>query len=97
MPSFRKHVPATHSLEPGRELSPAKAVLMEQNFLTTKELASLLGLSQSYFDKGRSYGYGPRYLRLQASGKNGKILYRPEAVEEWLASQEIDPGAKDNV
>ena len=51
----------------------------------------MTGLSASYFEKGRIYGYGPKFLRLQASGKSGKILYRREAVEAWLAAQECDP------
>ncbi len=59
--------------------------------LTTKEVASLTGLSASYFEKGRIYGYGPKFIRLQATGKTGKVLYRLEAVEEWLAAQEREP------
>ncbi|KPQ05981.1 MAG: hypothetical protein HLUCCA12_12275 [Rhodobacteraceae bacterium HLUCCA12] len=59
--------------------------------LTTKEVATLTGLSASYFEKGRLYGYGPKFIRLQATGKTGKILYRLQAVEEWLAAQEREP------
>ena len=65
--------------------------LCNRALLTTKEVAKLTGLSTSYFEKGRIYGYGPKFIRLQATGKNGKILYRLDAVEEWLAAQEREP------
>ncbi len=62
-----------------------------KSLLTTKDVARLTGLSASYFEKGRIYGYGPKFIRLQATGKTGKVLYRLEAVEEWLAAQEREP------
>lgn len=57
--------------------------------LTTKEVAKLTGLSTSYFEKGRIYNYGPKFIRLKARGQKGKVLYRRAAVEEWLAAQEL--------
>lgn len=62
-----------------------------KNLLTTRELSEATGLSESYLEKGRILGYGPKFIRLQANGKTGKILYRLEAVEEWLAAQEREP------
>ena len=63
----------------------------KSDLLTTKELSEATGLSQSYFEKGRIYDYGPKFIRLQATGKTGKVLYRLAAVEEWLAAQEREP------
>lgn len=65
-----------------------------KELLTTKEVATLTGFSASYFEKARIYGYGPKFLRVQSTGKTGKILYRRAAVENWLAAQECDPEAR---
>lgn len=67
-----------------------------KELLTTKEVATLTGFSTSYFEKARIYGYGPKFLRIQANGKTGKILYRRSAVESWLAAQECDPEVLSN-
>ncbi len=63
----------------------------KSDLLTTKELSEATGLSKSYFEKGRIYGYGPKFIRLKATGKTGKVLYRHDAVEEWLTAQECGP------
>ncbi len=64
--------------------------------LTTKQLPEVTGLSKSFFDKGRIYGYGPQFIRIASRSRAGKILYRLEDVERWLASQEQNPrGAGD--
>ncbi len=39
------------------------------DLLSTKELSTATGLSASYFEKGRIYGYGPKFIRLKANGK----------------------------
>jgi hypothetical protein len=51
----------------------------QRELITTKELAHLTGLSTSFFEKGRVYGYGPTFIRIR-----GRILYRLQDVEEWL-------------
>ena len=58
--------------------------LME--LLTTKEVANLTGFSTSYFEKGRVYGYGPKFLRLR-----GQLLYRLAEIDRWLAGHECLP------
>ena len=66
-------------------------------YLTTKQLPEITGLSKSFFEKGRIYGYGPQFIRIASGSRAGKILYRPEDVERWLASQEQNPeGAGDD-
>lgn len=61
--------------------------------LTTKQLPALTGLSKSFFEKGRIYGYGPQFIRIASGSRAGKILYRPEDVECWLTARECNPGA----
>mgnify|MGYP001767782870 CR=1 FL=1 len=79
------------------EARPAQKVASAtKELLTTKEVATLTGFSTSYFEKARIYGYGPKFLRIQANGKTGKILYRRSAVESWLAAQECDPEVQGN-
>lgn len=91
MPSIPKHVAPVASRSASRNIPSSTYPHNQKELLTTKEVARLTGLSPSYFEKGRIQQYGPKYLRLQASGKTGKILYRRQAVEEWLAAQECDP------
>lgn len=62
------------------------------DLLTTKEVASLTGFSTSYFEKGRVYGYGPKFLRIR-----GKILYRLSEIESWLMVHECEPQGGANV
>lgn len=68
-----------------------------RKYLTTKQLPELTGLSQSFFEKGRIYGYGPQFIRIKSGNRAGKILYRPEDVERWLAALECDPEAVGHV
>ncbi|MBL4929024.1 helix-turn-helix transcriptional regulator [Fuscibacter oryzae] len=63
------------------------------SLLTTKQLPEITGLSVSFFEKGRIYGYGPRYIRIQSGAKAGKVLYRREDVENWLIAQACTPEA----
>ena len=63
----------------------------KRKFLTTKELAFLTSLSASFFEKGRVYGYGPPFIRINSGKRLGKILYDPAEVEAWLDSQRTAP------
>jgi hypothetical protein len=47
------------------------------------EVAEMLAVSVSWLQKGRLYGYGPRFIRLQSP--KGAIRYRIEDVEDFLA------------
>ena len=55
--------------------------------LSTKETASLLGLSASYLERARCYGKGPVYFKIGA-----RVVYRLTDIEAWLASQRKVPG-----
>lgn len=67
-----------------------------RRYLTTKELPEHTGLSASFFEKGRIYGYGPPYIRIKSGARSGKVLYRLTDVERWLAAQECDPEGRDD-
>ena len=57
-----------------------------RRYLTTKELPAIIGLSVSFFEKGRIYGYGPPYYK-----QRGRILYKESEVVRWAESQRVDP------
>lgn len=65
--------------------------LPPNKYLTTKQLPEITGLSRSFFEKGRIYGYGPQYIRIASGNRAGKILYRPEDVELWMSQRECNP------
>jgi len=67
------------------------------NLITTKQLPAITGLSKSYFEKGRIYGYGPQFIRIKSGKRAGKILYRIEDIESWLAGQQCNPEADTHV
>lgn len=71
--------------------SNARADAQCSRLLTTKQLPEITGLSKSFFEKGRIYGYGPKYLKIKSSSRHGKILYRETDVLNWLAAQACDP------
>ena len=55
-----------------------------EEFLTTKQVAELTGLSISFFEVGRSMGATdhPPYHRV-----GRRVLYRRSDVERWLAER----------
>lgn len=59
----------------------------QARLLTTKQLPEITGLSKSFFEKGRIYGYGPRFIRIKIGSGTGKILYREDDVEAWLSAR----------
>lgn len=71
--------------------------LSRTRYLTTKQLPEITGLSRSFFEKGRIYGYGPQYIRIASGNRAGKILYRPEDIETWMTQRECNPEGAHNV
>jgi len=57
-----------------------------RRYLATKELPAITGLSVSFFEKGRIYGYGPPYYK-----QRGKVLYKESEVIAWTESRRVDP------
>lgn len=64
-----------------------------ERFLTTGQVATLTGVSESYLEKGRIYGCGPPFIRLRPGSKSGAIRYRLSAVMQWLEERQCDPEA----
>lgn len=60
-------------------------------YLRTREAAEFLGLSHRTLEKHRTYGTGPKYLKL-----GGRVVYRVEDLQVWAAPGErtstSDPG-----
>lgn len=52
--------------------------------LFTQDVARMLGVSKATVERMRYDGTGPKWVRV---GKKN-IVYRPEAVREWLEEQE---------
>lgn len=77
----------------GRESNTAvtRSISPAEKLLTTGQVAQLTGLSESYFEKGRIYGYGPSFIRLRPKSRSGAIRYRPEDLQRWLAERECNP------
>lgn len=59
----------------------------EEFLLCTKHVARMTGLSASYFEKGRTYGYGPAYVRFGRA-----IRYRPTDVQKWMEANHHEIG-----
>lgn len=60
-----------------------RRVRAPSDYLSTRELADLLGVSVQYCKMGRIRGDGPPYLRLAANA----IRYRRSDVEAWLRTR----------
>ena len=58
--------------------------------LTEKQAAKLLGVSPSWLQKRRSYGYGPPFIRL--GGRRGAIRYQKTDLDRFIADNLHRPG-----
>ena len=65
--------------------------------LTTGQVATHTGMSESWLCKGRIYGWGPKFLRLGAGGKGGAIRYRWSDILTYLQDCECNPEGADHV
>lgn len=63
-----------------------RKILGEDTLLTTKEIATLTGFSTSFFEKGRSYGYGPNFEK-----PCGSVRYWKSEVELWINGLDLKP------
>jgi len=75
----------------GAITSPKHLQQPMERFLTTGQVATLTGMSESYLEKGRIYGYGPPFIRLRPGSKSGAIRYRLSAVMRWLEERQCNP------
>lgn len=60
-------------------------------YLTSKQLAELLGLNPGTLRQWRHQGRGPAYLRIQNA-----VRYERSVVLAFLASCKVEPSAADN-
>lgn len=58
-----------------------------ERLLTTGQVATLTGMSMSWLEKGRIYGWGPKYIRLSS----GAIRYRWSDILAYLQERECNP------
>lgn len=76
----------TVSLDPAAPLSGLSGTL------SPKEAADYLGYAPQTLAGWRFQGRGPRYLKL-GGGKRGKIRYRLEDLDNYLAECVTDPAS----
>lgn len=63
--------------------SPMTSTKMLDTLISPATLAVRLGTTERTLSEWRVTGRGPKYIRLGRSPR-----YRPEAVDDWLLSQE---------
>jgi predicted DNA-binding transcriptional regulator AlpA len=56
-------------------------MIAPQKYLVTREAAEILGLSHRTLEKHRTYGTGPRFLKL-----GGRVVYKVEDLQTWAES-----------
>lgn len=83
------HVNSTTRARLGCASTPAeiRQPANPEKLLTTGQVATLTGMSMSWLEKGRIYGWGPKYLRLSA----GAIRYRWSDILTYLQDRECNP------
>ena len=82
----------TTNNQPHVQSLDAKQLSHSRKLLTTKEVSGLTGFSTSFFEKGRVYGYGPKFLRIR-----GKVLYHFDVLNSWISEHECEPKGGANV
>lgn len=61
-------------------------------YLNTAQAAHEIGMSKSWVEKGRIYGYGPPFIQLKRSGsKAGPVRYRLSGLQRWMEEQQCLP------
>lgn len=64
-----------------------------ERFLNTAQAAHEIGMSKSWVEKGRVYGFGPPFFQLKRPGsKAGAIRYRLSELHRWMQDQQCNPG-----
>ena len=58
----------------------------EDRLLTTKEVAAFLGCCPNKLERGRCYGYGPPFFKL-----NRQVRYRLGDLIDYRDANKVDP------
>lgn len=64
-------------------ISPDDAAPLTR-LLKPEEVAELLGVTVQFLAKWRTYGQGPKFVRV-----GGRIRYRPADIEKYIAEQTV--------
>jgi predicted DNA-binding transcriptional regulator AlpA len=65
----------------------AEKLVLADRLLTSKEVATLLGVSNNTLVAWRQKRYGPKFIKLSEDGSGG-VRYRLSDVEEFLMNRE---------
>lgn len=80
-----------NSIDRRTRVSESQNSDLAARLLRTPDAAELLGLSRRTLEKHRTYGTGPKYLKL-----GGRVVYRVSDLREWASLGErtstSDPG-----
>ncbi|MEJ5370247.1 MAG: helix-turn-helix domain-containing protein [Bryobacteraceae bacterium] len=70
----------------------------EKKLLTEKEVAELYGLSAQFLQKARMRREGPPFVKVagRIGQRGGRIRYRPQDVDAWVASRLVRTEALDD-
>lgn len=76
---------------------------MARDYLSTVELAELIGVGVDTIEKWRAAGEGPAWYRFGRARVGGKgrarnrtlPRYKREDVERWIASKRVEPAGGD--
>lgn len=84
--------PTSHHLDKraDRISTDPRALGNPDDLLRPEEVAAWLTQSLSWLAQGRSKGYGPRFVRLSPRS----VMYRREAILEWLIEREYQSTAE---
>lgn len=59
---------------------------MGDRFISTAELAEMLGLKSQTLRRWRSVGHGPTFVRF-GDPRRGRVRYAQNAVDSWLVER----------
>ncbi len=68
---------------------------MTEEYLSTQQLADMLGMRPQTLRAKRLRGCGPPYIRV-GEGLRSKVLYRHSAVHAWLHARTFNSTAEEH-
>ena len=69
--------------------------IAKDQLLNTKQVAGFLGVKPQTVRLWRHRGKGPHYVRL--GGRYGRVLYRAQDVDSWLAQRTFSSTSEETV
>lgn len=68
-----------------------------ERLLTTGQVANFTNMSVSWLNKGRIYGWGPKFICFGISGKGGAVRYRWSDILLYIEGRICDPEVRADV